>query len=315
VEHSLRVLLAEQGRREEAIFFGKQSVNRLQSMRGEHVFMDRELQQSFLRIHLDYYRGLAGLLIEAGRLPEAQQVLNMLKEQEYFEFIRGEPRGGQGLAEKASLIPAEAECKTRYEAISLRVVGLQRERTRLEAIPTPSATERERLDQIRVDLKAAGWAFRELLKEVVKATSNSEAALAALHLKDLQSTLAGLAQGTVLLHYVTAPRRLYVILTLPRGTPLGRWVDVEDKTLNQLVFDFLSALRTPAQHPLLPVAQNLYRLILGPVEEDIRQAGATNLLVSLDGSLRYIPLTALHDGDQYMVQRFRMVLFTEAGKD
>ncbi len=31
---------------------------------------------------------LAGMLISAGRLPEAQQVLGLLKDEEYFEFIR-----------------------------------------------------------------------------------------------------------------------------------------------------------------------------------------------------------------------------------
>ena len=36
----------------------------------------------------DVYRTLADLLITAGRLPEAQQVLDLLKDEEYFEFVR-----------------------------------------------------------------------------------------------------------------------------------------------------------------------------------------------------------------------------------
>ncbi|MDW8469031.1 MAG: tetratricopeptide repeat-containing protein [Burkholderiales bacterium] len=88
--------LARQGRPELAIFFGKQAVNTIQGLRGRLTELERELQRSFLREKEQVYRGLAELLIEAGRLPEAQQVLAMLKEEEFFDFsgaMRGPIRG------------------------------------------------------------------------------------------------------------------------------------------------------------------------------------------------------------------------------
>jgi CHAT domain-containing protein len=33
---------------------------------------------------------------------------------------------------------------------------------------------------------------------------------------------------------------------------------------------------------------------------------------SLDGVLRYLPLAALHDGEQYLLERYRLAIFTPA---
>ncbi len=38
-------------------------------------------------------------------------------------------------------------------------------------------------------------------------------------------------------------------------------------------------------------------------------------MVSLDGALRYLPLAALNDGSKYLVEEFRLVMFTQAARD
>src|SRR5436190_1015282 len=50
----------------------------------------------------------------------------------------------------------------------------------------------------------------------------------------------------------------------------------------------------------------------GPVAKDLEQAKAETLMWSLDGALRYVPLAALYDGERYMVERYRDVVFTPA---
>jgi CHAT domain-containing protein len=49
-----------------------------------------------------------------------------------------------------------------------------------------------------------------------------------------------------------------------------------------------------------------------PVDEELKKYGATNLMIYLDGILRYISLPVLRDGETYLVQRYRMTLFTKA---
>ncbi|MGB9103844.1 MAG: tetratricopeptide repeat protein, partial [Terriglobales bacterium] len=79
----------EQHNRPLAIFFGKQAVNVYQSLRRDIQGLDKDIQKTYVGTITGAYRSLADLLLAEGRLPEAEQVLGMLKEQEFKEFTRG----------------------------------------------------------------------------------------------------------------------------------------------------------------------------------------------------------------------------------
>lgn len=59
-----------------------------------------------------------------------------------------------------------------------------------------------------------------------------------------------------------------------------------------------------------PPAQALYARLIAPVAEAIDAAGLQSLLVHLDGHLRYIPIAALHDGEQWLAPRWSPVYYT-----
>src|SRR5262249_55213566 len=133
------------------------------------------------------------------------------------------------------------------------------------------------------------------------------------NLRALQGTLASLAHNAVTVHYLVGEERLRILLTTP-AIQVARTVTVSAKDLNQKIAFFQSQLQDPKLNPL-PMAQELYKLLVAPIAEDLKQANAQTLMVSLDGVLRYIPLAALHDGRRYVVENFRLALFTEAAKD
>jgi len=57
----------------------------------------------------------------------------------------------------------------------------------------------------------------------------------------------------------------------------------------------------------------MYKVLIGPqLARDLIQARAKTLMWSLDGVLRYIPLAALYDGQKYLVESYRNVVFTPA---
>ena len=61
-------------------------------MRGEVAALGRPVQTSFLARREDVYRELIEWLITLGRLGEAEQVMTMLKEEEYFDAMRSDLR-------------------------------------------------------------------------------------------------------------------------------------------------------------------------------------------------------------------------------
>jgi len=70
----------------------------------------------------DVYHNLANLLVEQGRLFEAQHVLVMLKEEEYFDFIR-RTRGKDTLDTQADFNRLEQPWAQRYEQIKSQLIG------------------------------------------------------------------------------------------------------------------------------------------------------------------------------------------------
>jgi CHAT domain-containing protein len=94
---------------------------------------------------------------------------------------------------------------------------------------------------------------------------------------------------------------------------VARDVPVTRAILRAKVFAFKGAIagRQPEQD-LLPKAADLYKILIGPIEKDLEQAHANTLVWSLDDVLRYVPLPALHDGRQYLTERFSTVVLTTA---
>ena len=65
-----------------AIWFDKQAVNVLQSIRRDNEKLSDELKRSYEKSIEPTYRRLASLLVDRERFAEAEEVLNLLKEKE-----------------------------------------------------------------------------------------------------------------------------------------------------------------------------------------------------------------------------------------
>ena len=83
--------------------------------------------------------------------------------------------------------------------------------------------------------------------------------------------------------------------------------------LNRKVLEFREALQNAKLDPL-PLAQELYTILLGPVAKDLAKAKAQTVMWSLDGVLRYVPVSALNDGKKYLVEEYENVVFTPASQ-
>lgn len=298
-----------------AILYGKQAINRFQQIRTRIRTLERGLQASYLTSKERVYRELANLLIGQGRLPEAQQVLRMLKEEEYFQFIRRAANQTPNATE-VEFNPEEGEWEKRYQEISDRIAEIGRERGELRQKQTRSPVEEQRLNQLENDLEVANQRFQNFLDDLHTKFANSPSSnfrIAALRdTQAMQSDLRELGPGTIALFTVVADDKYDVILVTP-DAQLAREYPIKVADLNKKIFEFRELLQQPDSDPQ-PLAQELYNIIVAPIAEDLRQAKARTLMWSLDGALRYLPLNAMHDGSGYFVERYKNVVFTLASQ-
>jgi CHAT domain-containing protein len=119
-----------------------------------------------------------------------------------------------------------------------------------------------------------------------------------------------LDSGTIALYTLVVDNRYRVIVITPT-VMVDRETSITSDDLRRKVFALTEKLRDPLSNPL-PEAQDLYKVLVAPVEGDLKGAKAQTLVWSLDDVLRYVPVAALHDGQQYMVERFRNAIITPA---
>ena len=311
-----------------SIFYGKQAVNTLQSLRAGLAKSDAATQQAFLDSVKDSYTGLADRLIEAGRIPEAQQVLAMLKEQEFFEFIRRDASAGADpRSTVAGLTPPEARADTQLRSASQNLFTLGQELAALRKkrqYATLSQAEQARFDELGATdgpLARAETEFLATLESIKQAFSRlteaerSEQARIAVEedLSGLMADLSARGQVTVLLQTITLDDSLRLLLTSAETRKAYR-IPIDRKTLNQRIEAFTRALRSPRIDPR-PAAKALHDVLIAPIAADLAATGAQVLMVSSDAALRYVPFAALHDGERHLAQRISTALYVAAARE
>ena len=128
----------------------------------------------------------------------------------------------------------------------------------------------------------------------------------AVDLSDLDGLRDDLRRlNAVMLYPLILDDRLELIITTPDSPPLRRTVQVKRSELNQVITEFRQALQNPGSDAKTP-AKKLYSWLIKPLENDFKQSGAKTIIYAPDGQLRYIPLSALHDGEKWLVQRLNI---------
>ncbi len=304
-----------------AVLFAKNAVNELQATRSSIFSLDVHLQKGFIRDRSYAYRHLAAILIETGRLAEAQQVMTMLKEDEHYTYVRRSNRFDDIRNTRLDYTDMEDSWQKRYEEINAHLAqtgkALERLRNKKKTGLTPE--EQAQLRLVRDELKIAKKAFREFLDdltvEINKVSRMRAAEIGAKNLsslKAMQGTLRELGNGVVLIHYLITDETLYAILTTP-NVQIVRRSKIKSGQLNRQINKLRSSLQNPKSNPKTE-AHDMYKLLFAPIAKDLSQAGAKTIMVSLDGALRYVPLAALYDGRNYLTERYSIAVFTVAAQ-
>ncbi|WP_449418625.1 CHAT domain-containing protein [Phormidium nigroviride] len=103
--------------------------------------------------------------------------------------------------------------------------------------------------------------------------------------------------------------RLEVIVSIP-GKPLRHHSVVKSQEQLETTFRRMrnSLRQTSALSERLPIAQEVYDWLIRPADADFASSGIKTLVFVLDGYLRNLPMAALYDGQQYLLQKYTIAL-------
>jgi CHAT domain-containing protein/lipopolysaccharide biosynthesis regulator YciM len=312
-----------------AIAFYKQSINGLQEIRRNIEGLPPQLQQSFLQATVDFdgvktadiYRQLANLLLSQGRVLEAQQVLELLKVQELKDFDRAtRAKIDNG---KVELDPAEQVLVNKYGGF---IAFGQKLRECLAS--KPPCTESERL----IELQTAAN------KEYTEAVKSFETAIAIREREDRKSFLnpeddlnreaqkiVEAQPNTALIYSLVTDDKLWLVLASKGETPRQFEVKVSQVELNSTVVKFRHLMEQCEQRScdasdtaaLNAVSQKLYGwLFPKPLQQELQgkkpEATIKHLVFAQDRITRYIPMSALFDGKQYLIENYTVSTIVSA---
>jgi CHAT domain-containing protein/predicted negative regulator of RcsB-dependent stress response len=294
-----------------AIFYGKQSINLLQQVRSNIQGMEKAEQSTFVASKAIFYHDLADLLIAQGRLPEAQQVLDLLKQQEYSDYVRGAETGALS---PLTLTAAEQKAQQDYDRSTGQLVAAGQRWSELKNQSARTPEQEEQLKKLSDQLDAASKALNDYYGRLYvlfgkDSAANKQVADVKGDVSALEDQISESPHTVALYTMVTGDH--YRVIVITASATVAREFAISDAELNKKISDFGQVLRNPSRNPK-PLAQELYSILVAPVEADLEQAKAETLVWSLDGVLRYVPMAALYDGKQYLVEKYSTVTITPA---
>jgi CHAT domain-containing protein len=119
------------------------------------------------------------------------------------------------------------------------------------------------------------------------------------------TTLDRVALDAAILYPILLEDRTELLLSLPTG--IKRVTVAEPGArFERLTQSFRSALQAQDPQRYLYHAKRLYDLLIRPIETDL-QAGQTLVWVP-DGALRLLPLAALYDGEQFLIEKHALAV-------
>ncbi|SHI49829.1 CHAT domain-containing protein [Shimia gijangensis] len=313
------------GARAIAMTFAKQAVNTLQDMRRDISSLPEHVQLCFRAQVESHYRWLADLFIAENRPDEASRVLEMLKSFESFEFAnRAKGLTGESydklpmMGQETKLIEAVERVKPAQNALSVRRIALMR----LANSRDLSAQEQQELEGLNNTLAVAAEQREEIRVALVEAAEAVGRADANTRLNPGKSIKRYLRKGrddvAAILQYVILPDRMGLVMTTASHQRVWGWDTLEgepfdEARLNSLIADFRDQLRTPASDPR-DLARRLNDVLLpAEVRAELKAAKAETLILSLDRQLRYLPVAALHDGENWLAAQFTLTHVNRAG--
>jgi CHAT domain-containing protein len=114
---------------------------------------------------------------------------------------------------------------------------------------------------------------------------------------------------SAVIYPIILPDKLGIILSLPKKPLRLYQTNVPEAEITSVVEQIKDSLEAPSDRvePLLFQLQQVYDWLIRPLEAELAQNRQIKTLAFvLDGDLRNIPMSVLHDGKQYLVEKYAL---------
>jgi filamentous hemagglutinin family protein len=104
---------------------------------------------------------------------------------------------------------------------------------------------------------------------------------------------------------------LELVILLPDGKNIFKSVAASRETVLQVAREFTNAVRTPRRLNATDYkepAEQLYQWLIAPLRSELEANNIDTLVFSMDVGLRTLPLAALFDGQQFLVEKYSLAL-------
>lgn len=128
----------------------------------------------------------------------------------------------------------------------------------------------------------------------------------------LKTIKAQTGKQAAILYAISRGDRLEIILVPPVGSPIRKTIlEATPEVLFPVVNEFRREITDPRRQNMnhyFSSAKQLYDWIIGPVAEELENLEIDTILFSLDPGLRSLPVAALFDGEQFLIERYSLSL-------
>lgn len=115
-----------------------------------------------------------------------------------------------------------------------------------------------------------------------------------------------LDQTAAVVYPIILADRLEIIVSLPNQALRRYTSPVEIDDLRAVLEQLQQLLVLRIGRGYLPFSQQLYGWMMRPLRADLAASQVTTLVFVLDGELRNIPMAALHDGNQFLLEQYNI---------
>jgi CHAT domain-containing protein len=282
---------------DEAILLYKRGANALQQLRTGLPGGEADLHRAWLASHEADLRAFIGLLIDRGRLVEAEQAVLFLRDEEIVDYTR-RARGKRSAAiQSLPYTGSEADRSARFDALAQRVKQAAASADqRADAWRTIRTKNWYRDDEAAADAAAFQREVHQLLQPMPEPAAGPP--------RPRGAPTTTLPRGLARVTYFVRAEGVDAVVQQGRVFR-SRTVVIARDELNRRVQAMRVAMGAPQRDARAP-SRALYDTLIAPLADLLKGAGISQLQIVPDASLRYVPFAALHDGQRWLAQRYAL---------